>query len=69
MIQGSVKSITSVSKKDTYEVEVKLPSKLLTTYEKEITFSAELKGTAKIITKDKRLLERFFEKVLDIISR
>jgi multidrug resistance efflux pump len=69
MIEGKVKSITSISKNDQYEVEIQLPKKLITTYNKEIPLKAQLKGTAKIITKNKRLIERFFEKVINIIEK
>lgn len=69
MLEGKVKSITSVSKDEMYEVEIKLPKKLITTYKKEIPVKAILKGNAKIITKNKRLIERFFEKVINLIEK
>lgn len=69
MLEGTIKSITSIAKKDTYEVKVKLPKKLITTYKKEIPSRASLKGTAKIITKNKRLIERFFEKIINLIEK
>jgi hypothetical protein len=69
MLEGTVKSITSVSKNDLYEVEIQLPKKLMTTYNKEITVKAILKGNAKIITKNKRLINRFFEKVINLIEK
>ena len=69
MLEGTVKSITSVSKNDLYEVEIQLPKKLITTYNKEIPVKAILKGNAKIITKNKRLINRFFEKVINLIEK
>lgn len=69
MLEGKVKSITSISKNEFYEVEIELPEKLITTYKKEIPLKAQLKGNAKIITKNKRLIERFFEKVIDLIKK
>jgi hypothetical protein len=39
-----------------------------TTYNKNIPFKAQLKGNVKIVTKDKRLLERFFEQLMDLIK-
>lgn len=69
MLEGKVKSITSISKNEFYEVEIELPEKLITTYKKEIPLKAQLKGNAKIITKNKRLIERFFEKVIDLIEK
>ena len=69
ILEGTVKSITSVSKNDLYEVEIQLPKKLITTYNKEIPVKAILKGNAKIITKNKRLINRFFEKVINLIEK
>jgi multidrug resistance efflux pump len=69
MLEGAVKSITSVSKNEMYEVEIQLPKKLITTYKKEIPVKAILKGSAKIITKNKRLINRFFEKVINLIEK
>jgi multidrug resistance efflux pump len=69
LLEGSVQSITSVSKNEWYEVEINLPKKLLTTYQKEIPVKAILKGNAKIITKNKRLIHRFFEKVINLMEK
>ena len=69
MLEGTVKSITSVSKNDMYEVEIQLPKKLITTYHQDIPVKSILKGSAKIITKNKRLIHRFFEKVINLIEK
>lgn len=69
MIQGTIKSITSIAKNDSYEVKIKLPKKLITSYNIEVPSKAILKGNAKIITTNKRLIERFFEKVINLIEK
>jgi multidrug resistance efflux pump len=69
MIECEVKSITSVAKENYYEVQLSVPKKLITTYKIEIPLKAILKGNAKIVTKNKRLIERFFEKVIDVIRK
>lgn len=73
VLEGRVASITSIAKSmdkvEVYEVEIQLPKKLITTYKIEIPVKAQLKGIAKIITKDKRLISRFFEKVLNAIEK
>ena len=69
MLEGKVKFITSISKDEFYEVEIQLPKKLITTYKKELPLKAQLKGSAKIITKNKKLIERFFEKVISLIEK
>lgn len=73
ILEGRVASITSIAKTmdklEVYEVEIQLPKKLITTYKIEIPVKAQLKGIAKIITKEKRLISRFFEKVLNAIEK
>lgn len=68
-LHGKVKSITSIAKEDTYEVEITLPKTLLTTYKKKIPTKAVLKGNAKILTQNKRLISRFFDKVINLIEK
>lgn len=46
---------------DTYLVTLSFPDKLKTNYGTELDFKFESKGTADIITKDRRLIERFFD--------
>jgi len=68
MIEGIVTHITQIDKEGKYEVKIRLPKQLKTTYKKQIPLKAQLKGTVKIITKRKRLLERFFEKLTDLVK-
>ena len=51
-----------------YLVESYLPENLITSYKKFIPFKQQLSGTATIITKEKRLIERFFENILSILN-
>lgn len=67
MLEGKVTAITQIDKAGKYEVKISLPNQLKTTYHKQIPFKAQLKGKVKIITKDKRLLERFFEQLTDLL--
>lgn len=46
---------------DTYMVTLSFPSDLTTNYGSKLEFKFEAKGTAEIITKDRRLIERFFD--------
>ncbi|TSJ41161.1 hypothetical protein [Fluviicola chungangensis] len=68
MLEGNVSKITRIDKEGKYEVKIRLPKQMKTTYNKDIPFKAQLKGNVKIITKDKRLLERFFEQLTDLIK-
>lgn len=68
LLEGTVMHITQIDKEGKYEVAIRLPHQLKTTYHKNIPLKAQLKGTVKIITKKKRLLHRFFEKLTDLIQ-
>ncbi|MNU81328.1 Hemolysin secretion protein D, chromosomal [compost metagenome] len=67
MLEGRVQGITQMDKAGKYEVKISLPDQLKTTYNKQIPFKAQLKGKVKIITKDKRLLERFFDQLTNLL--
>lgn len=68
MLEGKVTSMTQIDKEGKYEVKICLVNQLKTTYNKLIPAKAQFKGKVKIITKDKRLLARFFEKLTDLIK-
>jgi len=68
MLEGTVVKKASIDKEGKYEVQIMLKNGLETTFHKKIPMRSILRGNVKIITKKKRLLERFFEKILDIIQ-
>lgn len=68
MLEGKVSSMTQIDKEGKYEIKISLPAKLKTTYQKQLPPKAQLKGKVKIITKDKRLLMRFFEQISALIQ-
>jgi multidrug resistance efflux pump len=68
LIEGTVSHITSIDNNGNYEIKIKLKNNLTTTYEKKIPYQVKLNGSIKIITKKKRLIERFFEKMLSLIK-
>lgn len=68
MLEGTVISMTQIEKGGKYEVKIGLKDQLKTTYNKHIPTKAQFKGRVKIITKDKRLLARFFEKLTGLIQ-
>lgn len=63
-LEGSVKAISLIPGQQGYMLDVTLPQKLITTYGKLLPFSPNLLGTAKIVTQEKRLFERFLDKIL-----
>ena len=53
---------------ESYLLEINLPDSLITTYDKVIPFRQEMQGTANIITEDRRVLERIFDRVNSILK-
>ncbi|MDN5481233.1 MAG: HlyD family secretion protein [Chryseobacterium sp.] len=69
IVEGRVQNISSVPDKEgNYYAEIGLPKKLLTSFNKELPFNKELKGNAEIVTKDLRLIERFFYQIRKLLG-
>ena len=75
ILKGEVQNISLVPvsmsnsrEEETYLVELKLNNDLITTYNKTITFRQEMQGIASIITEDRRVLERIFDRVKSILK-
>ena len=66
-IQAMVKDISLVPRGETYQIELEVAGTLVTNYEKSIPFRQEMQGTANIITEDRRILERVFDKILSTL--
>jgi len=67
---GTVKNISLIPNQEgLYLIDVKLPQSLITSYNKKIDFKQEMRGTAEIITKDLRLIERFFYQFKQSLKR
>ena len=68
-LNGKIKSISLIPNEEGfYLIDVDLPQDLKTTYGKNISFRQEMKGTAAIVTKDLRLIERFFHQLRNKIK-
>lgn len=68
-LRGSVQNISKVSEEQIYYVDIKLTNGLTTNYKQVLNFSQRMEGNAEIITKDRRLLERFIEPILSIFYK
>ena len=68
VLQGQVSSIALVPEKEAYLVEIALSDSLVTSYGRTIPFAQELPGTARIITEDRRILDRVFDQVLSLVK-
>ena len=68
-ILGEINTISNIPDQLGYLVDVSLPKELITSYGIKLSFTPNLKGRAKIITKEKRLLERFFENIIYFLDK
>ena len=55
-------------KSNSYQLSLSLPKTLTTNYQKTIPFSQEMEGTAKIVTEDKRVLERIMQRFMELVN-
>ena len=67
VLQGQVKSIALVPDQETYLLEISLPDSLTTSYHRTIPFTQELPGQARIITEDRRILQRVFDQLISLV--
>ena len=65
VVKATVESKSILPQNGNYLIELKMPDSLITTYGKSIPFLQEMGGTGNIITKDRRILERIFDKFLN----
>lgn len=69
MILGEIESISLVpNNENNYLIRVKLTNGLHSTYQKDLDFKQEMIGQAEVITKDLRLIERFFNDIRKIFD-
>lgn len=69
IVEGKVQNIALAPDKDgNYYVDIILPKGLKTSYNKNLPFDKELKGNAEIVTKDLRLIERFFYQIRKLLG-
>lgn len=67
VLPGKVSNIALVPEENTYLLEISLPDSLTTTYGRRIPFAQELPGQARIITEDRRILERAFDQLISLL--
>lgn len=69
IVEGKVQNIAlAPDKEGNYYVDIILPKGLKTSYNKNLPFDKELKGNAEIVTKDLRLIERFFYQIRKLLG-
>ncbi|WP_312746769.1 HlyD family efflux transporter periplasmic adaptor subunit [Sphingobacterium multivorum] len=68
-VVGKVDFISKIGVDSGYLSKIELPENLVTTYNKEINYKDGLVTNVEIVTKDMRLIERFYYNILKITNR
>ncbi len=68
IVKATVGQISLVPNGDQYLLDLVIPDTLKTTYGKIIPFRQEMNGTGFIITEDRRILDRIFDKIFSLIK-
>ncbi len=68
-IEGEVRSLSLIPGNEGYMVDIQIPNDLVTTAGHRLPFTPNTKGTAQIITNERRLIQRFFDKVIYMVNR
>ena len=68
LVKAELAAIAAVPQEDNYLIQLKLLNGLNTTYNKQVQFKQEMQATAEIITEDRRILDRIFDKVRSILQ-
>lgn len=67
-IEATVTNISLLPQKEEYLLDLALPPSLTTTYHKPIPFRQEMTGSVRIVTENKRILERIFNHLQDLVQ-
>ncbi len=65
--EGWVSNMSALPQKENYLVEITLPNELHTSYGKSIAFRQEMTGQARIVTEERRVIERIFDRLHDLL--
>jgi multidrug resistance efflux pump len=67
-IEASVVSVALLPRSDAYLVELSLPDTLRSTYGKLLPFKPEMSGAARIVTEERRVLDRMLGHMRDLLK-
>jgi multidrug resistance efflux pump len=68
ILKGELASISAVPDATGYTADVRFPGGLVSTYKKQFELIYQMDGTAEIVTRDMRLIERFFAPVRNVLQ-
>jgi HlyD family secretion protein len=67
-IEGTVANIAALPQTDGYAINIALPASLKTSYGQTIPFRQEMHGKTVIITEERRVIERVFDRMSDLLK-
>lgn len=67
-LEAQVSNISLVPQQDNYLVEMSLKNGFNSTYNKTLAFRQEMQGTARIITEDRTIASRMFDKIVSLFK-
>lgn len=68
VLKGHVASIALLPQQDYYNVEIALDNRLTTTFDKTLQMRQEMQGVVRIITEDRRILDRIFNRFRELLT-
>ena len=68
VVKASVNNSSLIPEESNYVLEINIPDTLRTTYNFDIPFRQEMEGTAHIITEDRRVISRVFDRIWSILK-
>lgn len=67
-LEAQVAHIALLPQKEEYLIDLTLPDSLLTTYGEKIAFRQEMTGQVRIITEERRVIQRIFDRLNDLLK-
>jgi multidrug resistance efflux pump len=67
-LTGNISSIATLPDNETYLVDISMSDSLKTSYGKIIPFRQEMSGQVQIITEERRIIERIFDRINDLLK-
>ena len=68
IVKGRLASISAVPDTEGYTADVRFPGGLVSTYKMQFELIQQMDGTAEIVTRDMRLIERFFAPIRNVLQ-
>jgi multidrug resistance efflux pump len=68
-VEGRIQTITALPQEEgQYGIDVALPHALRTSYHKDLPFRQEMSGSLRIITEDRRVIDRVFDRLQSLLK-